>query len=294
MVRLGGFETVRCHVLVALPLALVLAVTATAAYAGLVSRIEDSRITESSGLALSITHPGYAYTFNDDDGDDDGDDAIVYTIRISTGAIVGTTRLTGVMAYDPVAISIDRMGYLWLADVGEDERDKDWDNRPPTLYRFKEPTSVSGTPSASWTAYPIAYPDDKHWDVESLFINPQTNAKFLVTKDKDKGKLLSLPSLVEGESNLAKVKRELFNDVSDGSFTPNGKWAVVRNSKKAIVYYTKTVWRAHASFDLPEMENPESLGFDPKGNRFLVGSEGVNSPLYWIAFDQSHGDKPKS
>lgn len=296
MIRLGGFASVRRHLFVALPLAMALAVTTTAAYAGLVSRITDSRITESSGIVLSVKYPGYAYTFNDDDGDDDGDAAVVYTIRISSGAVVGATTLTGVNAYDPEAISIDRQGYLWLADVGVNERDSDkkWAARPPTLYRFKEPSAVSGTRSVGSTAYPIAYPDDKHWDVESLFINPQTSAKFLVTKDKDEGKLLSLPStLVANKSNLVKVKRELFDNVSDGSFTPNGKWAVVRNNKKAIVYYAKTVWRAHASFDLPTMENPESLGFDPKGNRFLVGSEGVNSPLYWIAFDQSHGDKPK-
>jgi len=294
MLRFGGIASLRRKGLVVLPLLTVLAVTTTAAYAGLVSRIRDDRITESSALAVSAKHPGYAYTLNDDE---DSHQAIVYTIRISTGAVVGTTVLSGVTPVDPEALSIDRDGRLWYADTGANglRNDKDnWDTYPPTLYRFVQPSSVSGTRTVSVRRYPLAYPPDKHWDVEALLINPKTDAKHLVTKEPDqKGKRLALPStLVRDQPNKVLEREKLTDRVSDGSFTPNGKWAVIRSPKKAYVYYASSPWKLHASFDLPSMVQPESLSFDPKGTRFLIGSEGTDSPLYWISFDQTKGKRP--
>jgi len=280
--------------LVALPLVAVLTVTTTAAYAGLVSRIRDDRVTESSALAVSKKHPGYAYTLNDDEPTDQ---AIVYTVKISTGTVTGATILSGVTPVDPEALSFDRDGRLWYADTGADglRNDNDnWDANPPTLYRFVEPSSVSGTHSVSVRRYPLAYPDDKHWDVETLVINPKTDAKHLVTKEPDtKGKRLAITSsLVRDHPNQVFEREKLTDKVSDGSFTPNGKWVVVRSPKKAYVYYASVPWRLHASFDLPTMVQPESLSFDPSGKQFLIGSEGADSPLYWLSFDQTKGNRP--
>jgi hypothetical protein len=294
MLRLGGIAGLRRRALVALPLVALLAITSTAAYAGLVSRVSCEEIPESSALALSIKHPGYAYTLNDDDP---GGKAIVYTIQISTGKIVGRITLKNVAPVDPEALSLDRGGRMWFADVGKDERN--FTTEPPTLWMFTEPSTPAADYEVSPRAYVLAYPPGKEWDVETLLINPQTNARYLVTKEQDdKGKRLALPSPLSSTSpNLVKVREELTNKVSDGSFTPNGKWAVIRSSKKAYVYYPSAPWRLHASFDLPSMHQPESLSFDPKGNRFLVGSEcastDTTSPLYWIQFDQAKGDQPK-
>lgn len=296
MLRLGGFASVRRKILIALPLAAVMAITTTAAYAGLVSRISDERVTESSALAVSIDHPGYAYTLNDDE---DANAAIVYTIKIATGAVVGTTKLSGVEALDPEALALDRSGRLWFADIGKDggraNSDKAWDANPPTLYRFTEPSTVSGNRIVNAVAYPLAYPGDKHWDAETLLIHPTSNVKYLITKDADAGKRLVLPSpLVANESNLVTVREDQTDNVSDGSFTPNGKWAVIRSGKKVYVLYPSNPWRVHATLTPPAMVQPESLSFDSSGSKFLIGSEGVNSPLYWVKFDQKAGDAPKS
>jgi hypothetical protein len=293
MLRVGGFESLRRRALVALPLLAFLAVTSTAAYAGLVSRVSCVDVPESSALALSIKHPGYAYTLNDDDPDDK---AIVYTIKISTGEVVGRITLKGVVPVDPEALSLDRGGRMWFADVGKDGRN--FATEPPTLWMFTEPSTPAADHEVSPRAYVLAYPSGKQWDVETLLINPQTNARYLVTKEDENGKRLALPSPISSTSpNLVKEREKLTDKVSDGSFTPNGKWAVIRSQKKAYVYYPSAPWRLHASFDLPAMYQPESLSFDPKGNRFLVGSEckdgDTTSPLYWVQFDQSKGNKPK-
>lgn len=68
--------------------ALVLAVplASEAAEPTLASTMTDARVDESSSLAVSRDFPGIAYTANDENDP-------VFTVEISTGRIVGTTRL---------------------------------------------------------------------------------------------------------------------------------------------------------------------------------------------------------
>ena len=55
----------------------------------IVSRMSDPRITESSGLAISVKHDDLAYTINDS-----GNEPIIFAIKVSPGAVVGTTTIT--------------------------------------------------------------------------------------------------------------------------------------------------------------------------------------------------------
>lgn len=282
----------RRHALTALVLTAVLAVTASAAHAVFVSHIVDSRVKESSALAVSTRYPGYAYTLNDDE---ESNKAIVYAIKISTGQVVGTTILSGVKPVDPEALALDRFGKIWYADTGKDGK-RDWSDEPPTLWRYTEPTTVTGEHTVTASPYVIEYPDGKHHDVETFMINAKTSEKVLITKEPDAlGTRFSLPKTLSSTSPNRVVAREKLTDkVSDGAFTPNGKWAVIRSAKVAYVYSATTPWRRHASFNLPTMYKPESLSFSPNGTKFLVGSEGSSSPLYWIPFDQVRGNKPTS
>ena len=77
-----------------------------------VSRIDDVRITESSGLAVSTKHEDLAYTINDS-----GSAATVFAIRVSTGDVVGTTtvRHPTFNWLDTEALAL-RDGTLWVAD----------------------------------------------------------------------------------------------------------------------------------------------------------------------------------
>ena len=53
--------------------------------------IEDSRITESSGLAASRAHPGIYWTHNDSD-----DGPYVYAVDSASGRTVARVTLTGI------------------------------------------------------------------------------------------------------------------------------------------------------------------------------------------------------
>ncbi len=64
-----------------------------------------------------MKHDDLAYTINDS-----GNAPIVFAIKISTGAVVGTTTITGNTPLDTEAIAIDGNGELWVADTGDNTR----------------------------------------------------------------------------------------------------------------------------------------------------------------------------
>src|SRR5215207_2508829 len=146
-----------------------------------VSHIADRRITESSGLALSQVHDDLAYTINDSNNV-----PYVFAIRVSTGAVVGATRLEGGAFTDTEAIAIDADGTLWIADTGDNNDDRS----DAALYSLPEPGTGDhpATPSRS----PLT-PDSGPQNVEALLVSPTTGKKLLVSKGLFGGFAFSLP-----------------------------------------------------------------------------------------------------
>lgn len=246
------------------------------------SRLADSRIDESSSLAVSRQYMGTVYTANDES------DPVIFAVDIPTGDLVGTTRLTGTKLRDPEAMALDRKGRLWLADTG----DNDDRRRDTALYVFPEQGPTNATVRA--VRYPIAYSDGESHNVETLLINPFSGAKYLVTKTKKgHGAVFAVPRrLYTRQLNVAMdVGLDVPKKVSDGAISPNGDWVVLRDEEEFHVY------NAHSGEKVqkiggPSLDKPESLSFNPSGRSFLVGSEGKKSPLYWVGFNQATGRIP--
>jgi hypothetical protein len=303
MPLLGKLPRVRRPALIALFLAVLLP-TAAVAEIDPLGTLRDP-ITESSGLAVSFKDDGYAYTLNDDE---ESNQLIVYTVRINTGKIIRTTTISNAEPVDPEALALDSKGRLWIADTGADGN-RDWETEPPTLYRINEPLNL---PSDSDTVrayrYPLKYSNGRDYDVESLLINPKSGKFSLIRKapkedtaDHPNRRLQIDPAaLIRDQLNTVAVKENLpaiSGRVSDGSFTPNAKWAVLRNGGRTAYVYdpSQSPWKLHARVtDLPNMFQEESLSFYKNGSHFLIGSEGDpdgdgSSPLYRIPFDQTKG-----
>lgn len=246
-----------------------------------VSTITDPAITESSGLAVSTRHPDLAYTINDS-----GHAPVVYAIRISTGAVVGTTQVSGVTWRDTEAMAIDGRGTIWVADLG----DNDAVRRDVALYSFAEPGEGDHTTTA--TRYPVSYADGPQ-DVESLAIDPTTGRKIVVSKDLLNGRVLVLPRRLSTTSpNVPRpVERRTLLLATDASWSPDGRWVVVRNYLQAATLDPRT-WRTVATTTLPEQPQGETLAFEPGGRSYLVGSEGVDSRLLRVGFSVTSGAAP--
>jgi hypothetical protein len=315
-------------------LALVASVPAEAASSAptLASTMTDSRIDESSSLALSAQNSGLAYTANDENDP-------VYAVEISTGRVVGaarvmtpsygtqevrvwkcrksakvcdpaitckkkarkkkckrvTQKVAVVTGYDeatlgdPEAMAMDSAGVLWLADLGDNDLERDGG----ALYAFAEPGA--GDHEVFATRYPIAYPGGASFNVETLLINPITNAKFLVTKSLDgsAGRLFALPaSLSPTTPNVAvDLGKPMPTMVSDGDFSPRGTRVILRDGTRDSTVahvYNPSTWTKLGTIRLPELEGKgEAVSFDQRGPRFLTSREGDDSPLYWVPFDES-------
>lgn len=238
-----------------------------------VSTMTDPRITESSGLVLSNRHSDLAYTVNDS-----GNAPLVFAIRVSTGEVVGTTKVTGGTLVDTEALSIDSDGNLWIADTGDNNRSRN----DAALYSLPEPGEGDHTVSAR--RYRVGYSNGPQ-DVETLIINPKTNKKYLVSKGLFGGEVYPLPESLKGnvENSLAPQAGEVPLLLTDGAFTPDGRYAVLR-SYIAIHVFDVTTWHQVRTEPLPYQKQGETLAMESAGDSFLVGSEGVGSTLLRLGF----------
>jgi hypothetical protein len=238
-----------------------------------VSEISDSRIKESSGLVVSAEHDDLAYTVNDA-----GNDPIVYAIKISTGDVVGTTLVGGGDVEDSESIAIDGDGTMWLADLGDNDEERD----DTALYAFPEPGP--GEHSVDAKRYPVTY-DGGAVDIEAFLVHPKNGKKFLASKEKKQpGTLYSLPAKLKPSGNQATdTGHQMPEDTSDGAFSIDGSQALIRTRESVFVYDPKS-WEQVDQISVPEVEQGETIAMEPGGTSFLIGSEGENSPLIRVAF----------
>ncbi|MEV7398717.1 hypothetical protein [Aeromicrobium sp. NPDC092404] len=236
-----------------------------------VSRMTDARITESSGLAISVKHDDLAYTINDS-----GSAPIVFAVKISTGAVVGATTLTGSEPADTEAIAIDGDGELWVADTGDNQERR----TDIALYALPEPGP--GDHSVAPTRYPLTYPSGPT-DVEALLINPRTGAKGVVTKGLFAGELLALPRTLSADRpNRAEATGDDMPAlVTDGAMSSDGRYALLRTYSDVHLYDART-WQQIRSAETPPQPQGESIAIERSQTSFLIGSEGTGSALLRI------------
>ncbi len=238
-----------------------------------VATIDDPRITEASGLAVSRTDPDLAYVINDS-----GQAQELYAVQISTGSIVGVTSVTGGTWSDTEALSIDEDGTLWIADTGDNLVQRD----DAALYSLPEPGRGDGTAEAM--RYPVTFEDGPR-DVEALLVQPGTGAIFAISKSFDAGDVYALPDdLAAGEVNVAERVASAPGVVTDAAFTTDGRSALLRTYGDVRVH-DPADWSETRRIAVQPMQQGETLAVEPGGSTFLIGSEGEGSPLVRVPVD---------
>ncbi|MFT4298854.1 MAG: hypothetical protein QM597_04360 [Aeromicrobium sp.] len=246
--------------------------------------VSDARIDEQSGLAVSVAHPGTAYVVNDS-----GSDPRVFALDLDSCDVVGVTTLKGVDWRDVEALALDGDGTLWIADTGDNDAVRD----DAALYSLDEPgrRSTAVTPKV----HPISYETGRE-DVEALVIDPVTGAKWVVTKGWVGGELLALPGdLPTGtvsEATSTGVSMPLM--VTDAAMTPDGRYVLVRNYLKAVLYDAGDDFAEIGEVALPAQSQGETLAVEPDGTTVLVGSEGRDQPLVRVPFSTPQEVAPAS
>jgi hypothetical protein len=238
-----------------------------------VSSIDDDNIKESSGLAYSSKFSDLAYTINDENGP-------IYTIRPSTGKVVGTIKLDGVKLGDPESLYVDPYGHIWLGDLGDNDEERD----DAAIYAFNEPGA--GKFEVKQTLkFPVNF-DDGPTNVEAMLVNPISGQVYLIRKVKDKkkdGSIFALPNPLEnGQTNRArKLDTKMPPWVTDGEITPDGARALVKTEDEIFVYDPES-WELLDHFKTRKIGQSESLTIEPDQKNVLIGAEGKGSPLLRI------------
>ena len=240
---------------------------AHAASANTVCRFTDTRFTEISGLATSVSHPGVLYLHNDS-----GDGPFIYAVDSSSCATLATLTVRGMDPRDAEAIATGRdakgRAVIWFADIG-DNRDS-WPY--VTIYQMREPRTLADK-TLKATAFRVTYDDIPH-NAEALLANPMKPQLWIVTKQLAHGSLYSLPvPLREGVVNRAQKIRREGGLVTDGSVSPDGQRYVLRDYDDAYVYAGLPPGRLVATVPLPFQVQGEAITWAPDGRSLLIASE---------------------
>jgi hypothetical protein len=246
--------------------------------------VRDPRLTESSGLVLSPTHPGLAWTVNDS-----GSGAVVYGISTRTGATRAVLRLRGIDFRDTEALTAttgaDGRGLLWVADTGDNDRVRD----SVVLRLVREPRRVEST-TVTPVSLRLRYPDGPV-DAETLLWTPDGRL-LVVTKELLSAQVLQVPpaavrTALRGldmekpvvAERLATLAQGL---VTDGAALPDGR-IVLRGYGDAVLYHApaRGAMTAVEQLALPSQPQGETLAVDGP-DAVLVGSEGLRQPLWRV------------
>ena len=248
--------------------------------------IQDPAIDEASGMVASQTHPGVVWLVNDSKGGE-----IVYGVN-EDGETVAELTLRNIYNRDweAMAPGVDDGGdpALWIADIGDN--DAQWDSL--RVYRISEPTEL-GNQDVEWRRIVLKYPDGPH--------NAET---FMVTAD---GRLVVVTKEAIGAGVYATPKAPDFGTtvtlervgpapmfLTDGAISPDGGQVALRS------YTSLFLFNAHAFltggtdgdagqvFPLPLQPQGESLAYTDD-DHVLVGTEGVEQPLYLIGLPDNSG-----
>lgn len=258
--------------------------------------IHDARLDELSGIAASMLHPSVLYVHNDS-----GDSSRFFAIDtggrvLSTCYFKGDPKLAplGVKDCEDICLSAGpgTGSYLYMGDIG----DNDAERKSITIYRIKEPSSLTSS-KQQLDADPLylRYPDKAH-DAETLMADTVDKLLYIVTKREDSVLVYTTPLLYKpNDSRTLTFRTKLFFEgagqakwITAGDISIGGDQVLLKSYTK--VYYWRrnkgeAVWQAmqRKPTELPYLLEPqgEAICFGPAGAGYYTVSEGLNPTLYY-------------
>ncbi|WP_460795741.1 hypothetical protein [Nocardioides pacificus] len=229
--------------------------------------LEDSRITESSGLARSTFGRSLLFTHNDNDGV-----PALFAVAES-GRTRAVLRLEGARAVDWEDVSTGPGHTLWIGDIGDNDRDRArvW------VYRISETRRLRPR-AVRWARFPLVYPDGPR-DAEALMVHPRTGRLFVVSKQRDGAGVYRAPRrLLRDRSNVLQRVGSAPASITAAAFDRRGRRVVMTDYRTAFLRRWPS-GRTTRRLALPETPQGESIEFGRGSRALLRGSEGERSPV---------------
>jgi hypothetical protein len=166
---------------------------------------------------------------------------------------------------------------LYFADIGDNNHTRS----EIDVYQVAEPRGPSA--DVAWVRYRFRYPDGPH-DAETLLVDPHSHQFFVATKEllRD-GELYSAPAALSTTGvNMLTPMRSVPPLTTSGDYSPDGRRVVLLTYLRA--YWAADVAAPWQGFDVPMQKQDEAITFTRDGSSVLVGSEGLHSAVYSVAF----------
>lgn len=271
---------------------------------GATASAEDADVTrayppfgllETSGMAASGLHDGVVWVV--EDSGEPPEELPVVRAFVPTGAEVGSVTLAGWNNRDTEALSLGPGPALWVADIGDNLAVRE----TVVVHTFDEPAEL-GPSTLEPVSYRLRYPDGPR-DAEAIMVDPVDGRLYVATKATiGGGSLYVAPvALVAGETHDLALVSRLPSWITDGSFTPDGARLVLLRALPAVrgeaLIFAVARPGAGAPVELvetdaarlPAQEQAESLTTTRDGSTVLVGSEGVDEPVWSVALPTPAG-----
>lgn len=257
-------------------------------------QLDDDRIDESSGLAVSTWDPTRLWTHNDS-----GDTARLFALappRNGRCATLGVAQLRGVDAFDAEDLAPGPNHTLWLADIGDNigQRER------IVVDRVVEPQRIAGQTPVDAQRFRYTYPDEPH-DAEALLVSPRTGQLVIVTKGSSSHpRIYAAPGrpaagtgpapagpqrlISEGDLN-APGSGGTFQAITGGAVSPDGRVVVLRTYLDAYIYnvtgddLVAALRTTPRQINLPSQPQGEGVAFAADGQSIILSSEGTDTPL---------------
>jgi hypothetical protein len=236
----------------------------------------ESRLSEASGLAASISNPGLLWTLNDS-----GNPAEVFLID-TTAQIKMACRLANIKNRDWEDVVIgpgpdSTKSYLYVADIGDNAAVY------PTkiLYRFEEPVFTNAT--IEITDFDTLYVklDDGIRDTEAIMIDPLQKGMYLLSKREDSVHFYKVNYPYEGDTLNARYRVKLpYHNINAAEISPDGTEVVIKDYDK--IYYwkrpdggpiSKLLQTPPVVLNYKPEQQGESITFSRRGSGFYTLSE---------------------
>ena len=195
-------------------------------------------LSESSGVAVSLRHPGVFWTHGD------GASSELFAVDDSGRVLARFPVRPRTRDWEDVALAGcgDGGSCLYLADTGDN-----YEERPLVrILRVAEPDPASGaTATLDADAFPVRYPDGPR-DVEALLVLPGERV-LVVTKGRNDpvtvyrypGTLRPDTVVLEEVQRLTDDARILPRQVTGGSVSPDGTLAALRTYESLQFYHVR-------------------------------------------------------
>jgi hypothetical protein len=242
--------------------------------------LDNPKIDEASGLAMSVTNPGMLWTHNDS-----GDKARIFLID-SLGRYQATVWLEGVNNRDWEDIAVGpgpdaTKSYVYIGEIGDNLSRYTY----KYIYRIEEPAVPKGKKKLTVQrvdSIKFTLPDGKR-DAEALMIDPQTKDLYIFSKREA---AVNLYQLAYPQSTTAVMVAERvltsmpFTSIVAADWSPDGKEILIKNYKQVFYWQrqnhepvTELLQSPPAILPYGKEPQGESIAFDRAGKGYYTLGE---------------------